>query len=150
MTTNAFASPSRLWRVSFTDATKPELGGTFEMLLDGTEGQRMFDNIMVDQLGHVYLQEDVGGNAHLGQVWRDDVASDALTVIAQADPTLFAPALASPTFITNDEEASGIIDASDLLGPGWILLTVQALAAAALAELVEGGQLLAIYDPGAL
>jgi hypothetical protein len=149
VTTNAFASPSRLWRVSFKDATKPELGGTFEMLLDGTEGQRMFDNITVDQVGHVYLVEDVGGNNHLGKVWRYDIASDALTVIAQADPTLFDNTLSSPTFMTIDEEATGIIDAADLLGPGWLLTAMQVHRASTDAELVEGGQLLAIYDPEA-
>jgi hypothetical protein len=44
VTTASFSAPSRLWRVSFVDATRPDLGGQIEMLLDGSEGQRMFDN----------------------------------------------------------------------------------------------------------
>ena len=147
VTTNAFSAPSRLWRVSFQDVTKPELGGTIEMLLDGSEGHRMLDNMMVDTLGRVYLTEDVGGNNHLGKVWRYDIASDTLAVVAAADPTLFDNTLSSPTFITIDEEATGIIDASHILGPGWILTAMQVHRASSDAELVEGGQLLAIYDP---
>jgi hypothetical protein len=147
VTTNAFASPSRLWRVSFKDATRPELGGTFEMLLDGTEGQRMFDNLTIDRLGHVYLQEDPGGNVHLATIWRYDIATDTLVAIAKADPTLFDPT--SATFVTNDEEVSGIVDASDLIGPGWFLFNLQVHKSAGDAELIEGGQLLAIYDPEA-
>jgi hypothetical protein len=51
-------------------------------------------------------------------------------------------------FLTQDEESSGIIDASDILGEGWFLLDVQAHYSLA-GELVEGGQLLALhYPPG--
>jgi len=49
---------------------------------------------------------------------------------------------------TQDEESSGIIDASDILGRGWFLLDVQAHKLSADPELVEGGQLLALFvDP---
>src|SRR5262249_4729217 len=44
------ASPtghSKLWELDFVDAKDPSLGGTVKMLLDGTEGQKMFDNISV-------------------------------------------------------------------------------------------------------
>lgn len=150
VTTNAFTAPSRLWRARFVDAQRPELGGTFEMLLDGTEGGKMYDNMTLDKFGHVYLQEDVGGNIHLGRVLRYDIASDTLTEVLKADPTLFDNTIASPTFLTTDEEASGIIDASDIIGPGWFLSTMQAHKANADAELVEGGQLFAFYDPASI
>jgi hypothetical protein len=117
------------------------------MLLDGTEGQRMFDNLTIDHLGHIYLQEDPGGNAHLATIWRYDIATDAMTSIAKTDPTLFDPT--SATFVTNDEEVSGIIDASDLIGPGWFLANLQVHKSVGDAELIEGGQLMAIYDPEA-
>ena len=52
-------------------------------------------------------------------------------------------------FLTQDEEASGVIDASDLLGDGWFLVDVQAHYATD-AELVEGGQYLALFDPATL
>jgi hypothetical protein len=144
VTTAAFAAPSRLWRLSFVDASRPTLGGNISMLLDGTEGQHMFDNITVDLAGHVYLQEDVGGNDHIGKIWRYDIGTDTLVMVAQHNPAFFQPG--SATFLTNDEEASGIIDASDILGPGWFLEDVQAHFTIA-GELVQGGQLLAMYDP---
>jgi hypothetical protein len=52
---------------------------------------------------------------------------------------------------TRDEESSGIIDVSDILGAGWYLLTVQAphtfVDPELAAELVAGGQLLALHVP---
>jgi hypothetical protein len=92
------------------------------------------------------LQEDPGGQAHLAKIWRYDIATDVLTLVAQHNPVFFDPASAS--FLTNDEESSGIIDASNLLGPGWFLLDVQAHYGIS-GELVQGGQLLAMFDPAA-
>ncbi len=139
-TTNAFNSPSRLWKVVFDDATKPELGGTITAVLDGTEGQRMLDNVTVDERGQVLLQEDIGGQDQLGKVWLYDTRADALTEIAQHDPARFTPGAAG--FLTRDEESSGIIPAP-FLGKGWYLLDVQAHYALG-GERVEGGQVLAM------
>jgi hypothetical protein len=147
VTTNAFTAPSRLWRLHFTDINNPAAGGTIDMLMDGTEGQKMFDNLTVDKKGHVYLTEDVGNNAHIGKIWRYTIATDTAVIIAQHNLDLFTPG--APKFLTQDEEASGIIDASDVIGPGWLLVDVQAHYATE-PELVEGGQLLAIYDPAGL
>ncbi len=144
VTTNGFTAPSRLWRLRFADLANPTAGGTIAMVLDGSEGQRMLDNLTIDGAGHVYLQEDVGNNAHLGKIWRYDIATDVLTLIAQHDPLRFVKG--APLFLTEDEEASGIIDATSILGPGWFLLDVQAHYATD-AETVQGGQLLAMYDP---
>src|SRR5207253_2360109 len=115
--------------------------------LDGSEGQKMFDNITVDPRGHVLLCEDVGANDHIGRVFRYDIASDSLTPILQHDPERFAPGAVN--FLTRDEEASGVVDATDILGAGWFLIDTQAHYGQD-AELVEGGQFMAIYDPGSL
>ena len=144
VTTNAFSAPSRLWRARFSDIGNPAAGGTLDMLLDGTEGQKMLDNLAVDKKGHVMLVEDVGGNAHIGKVWRYDIATDALTLVAQHNLDLFTQG--APAFLTIDEEASGIIDASDILGAGWFLVDVQAHYSIP-GELAEGGQYLALFDP---
>jgi hypothetical protein len=146
VTTNSFSAPSRLWRARFTDINNPAAGGTLDMLLDGTEGQKMFDNIAVDKKGHVLLQEDPGNNAHIAKVWRYDVATDALTLIAQHNLDLFTQG--APAFLTQDEESSGIIDASDILGSGWFLVAAQAHYTIS-GELAEGGQYLALFDPAA-
>jgi hypothetical protein len=56
--------------------------------------------------------------------------------------------LNNSSFITNDEESSGLIDAEHILGKGWFLLDVQVHKASLDPELVEDGQLLAMYvDP---
>ena len=144
VTTASFSTASRLWRLHFTDISNPALGGTIDMLLDGTEGQKMFDNITVDRSGHVILQEDVGNNVRLGKVWRYDIANDTLTELGQHDPQRFLSG--GSMFLTQDEESSGVIDAAGVLGPGWYLLDVQAHYATD-AETVQGGQLLAMYAP---
>lgn len=129
----------------FDDLSNPTAGGTVTALLDGTEGQQMFDNICIDSHGRILLQEDIGNNALLGKVWMYDTASGSLGVIAQHDANRFASGAAN--FLTVDEEASGIIDAKDILGDGWFLLDTQAHYTIA-GELVEGGQLMAMYvDP---
>jgi hypothetical protein len=138
---------SRLYHLHFTDITHPELGGTIEALLDGTEAGNMFDNLTVNGRGQVLVQEDVGNQPHLGKIWLYDIATDTLTLVAQHDPARFGnlgvPATAP---FTQDEESSGIIDVSSILGEGWYLLDVQAHYAIA-GELVEGGQLLALHIP---
>jgi len=144
VTTASFTGASRLWRLRFGDLTNPAAGGTLDMLLTGGEGHKMLDNIAVDRSGHILLQEDVGNNAHLGKLWRYDIANGTLTQIAQHDPQRFMSG--APAFLTQDEESSGVIDMAGILGPGWYLLDVQAHYATD-AETVEGGQLLAVYDP---
>lgn len=138
---------TRLYRLHFTDIAHPELGGTITCLLDGTEAGNMFDNITVDKYSRVLLQEDVGGQAHNGKVWLYDIATDRLSQVARHDPARFGEigrAATSP--FNNDEESSGIIDVSDILGPGSYLLDVQAHYSIA-GELVEGGQLLKMTVP---
>jgi Bacterial Ig domain/PA14 domain/Secretion system C-terminal sorting domain/HYR domain/Bacterial protein of unknown function (DUF839) len=146
-TTNAFNGPSRLWRLRFDDILNPELGGTIEAVLNGTEGQQMLDNITIDKLGNILLVEDVGNNAHIGKTWQYKIATDEFTPIAYHDSTRFL--IGGANFLTQDEEASGILDVSEILGPGMYLVDVQAhfAPAANTTEVVEGGQLLAMYNP---
>jgi Bacterial protein of unknown function (DUF839) len=137
---------SRLWRLNLNSPTSPT-GGTIDLLLDGTEAQNMFDNLTHDGLGHLILQEDPGNQGHLAKVWQYDIATDTLTLLLKHDPARFGevgvPATAP---FSQDEESSGVIPAFDILGPGWFLLDVQAHYNAG-TTLVEGGQLLAFYNP---
>ena len=105
----------------------------------------MMDNMTVSKRGSIYLQEDVGGNPHIGKIWRYGIATGSLEIIAQHDPARFTPG--APGFLTIDEESSGIIPMGDILGEGWYLLDVQAHYNANDAELVEGGQLLGLHFP---
>jgi hypothetical protein len=138
---------SRLYRLRFSDISQPELGGTIEAVLDGTEAGNMFDNMTINRRGHVLLQEDVGNQEHLGKIWQYDIATGALTEVARHDPERFGDIGVPATAPYNqDEESSGIIDVSSILGEGWYLLDVQAHYPIA-GELVEGGQLLALHIP---
>jgi Ca2+-binding RTX toxin-like protein len=133
---------SRLYRLRFTDITNPEAGGTIECLLDGTEAGNMFDNMTMDRHGRVWLQEDVGNQQHNSKVWLYDVASGDLVQIAKHDTARFGDVGVPATGPFNlDEESSGIIDVSQILGEGKYLAVVQAHYNPGNAELVEGGQL---------
>jgi hypothetical protein len=135
---------SRLWRLTFSDVNNPAAGGTIDMLLDGTEGQEMLDNITVNGRGQVLAQEDVGENPRLGKIWIYDPPTDTLTELAAHDPARFAAGGAK--FKTEDEESSGIIWAP-FLGESMYLLDVQSHLPSADPELVEDGQYLALHVP---
>ena len=146
VTTNNFSSPSKLWKVVFTDINNPELGGTITSVLDGSEGQKMLDNMTVDNYGHVLLQEDPGNQSHIAKIHQYTIATDAFVTIAEHDANRFISG--APNFLTQDEEASGIIDAT-FLGTGNFLMVDQAHYPQP-GQLVEGGQILALFNPSTL
>jgi hypothetical protein len=142
---------SRLWRLTFADITDPDRGGTIDLLVDGdtVNGTKvnMLDNISVDGTGRVLMQEDTGGAEHNAKIWQYDIATDTVTLVARHDPGRFGDiGIAATSPFNTDEESSGIVDAQSVLGPGWFLLTVMAHYPLS-GELVQGGQLLALYDP---
>jgi phosphodiesterase/alkaline phosphatase D-like protein len=159
--TPAQTGQTRLWRLTFDDITNPDLGGKIDLLIDGrvVDGRKvnMFDNITVNaQTGHVILLEDVGNAAHNGKVWDYDPATNALVMVAQHDPARFGDVgVAATAPFNNDEETSGVIDVSSILGPGTYLLDDQAHYLINSSspngfsnpnELVEGGQLLMLRE----
>jgi hypothetical protein len=145
------AGASRLWSLSFADDTYTN--GTLRMLIEGTgaaDGQ-MFDNLTVTADGKIILQEDPGSNPYLAKIWSYDIASGTLTQIATFDGTVFA----GPSPLTIDEESSGVIDISSIMGDGfqYFLFDAQVHTASGLGslagELVENGQLLLLTNnPG--
>jgi hypothetical protein len=142
--------PSRLWRLRFDDIERPEAGGEIELVLDsadpaGKPGFEMLDNIAIDRRGRILLQEDPGSSARRAKVWLYDTDSRRLVEVAAHDPKHFEPR--SGTVLTTHEESSGVIDAAAILGDGWFLATVQAHYDAGDPELVQGGQLVALYVP---
>jgi len=143
-TTNSFTAPSRLWKLTFTDINNPELGGTINAILDGTEGQKSLDNVTVSNDGtKIFLLEDVGNQAHIGKIWVYDIATDVLSLVAEHDSTRFLTGGAN--FLTQDEETSGIIDVSSILGTNTFLFVDQAHYTTGIStDVVEGGQLLTI------
>ena len=133
-----------LWRLRFEDVSDPSAGGTLELLLDGSEAPYLNkpDNMAIDRRGNLLIQEDPGNNAQLARIVAYDIHDGDRGVLAQFDPALFRSA--SPGFLTQDEESSGIIDAARLIAPGWFLFDAQVHKANADPAAVEYGQLLAL------
>jgi hypothetical protein len=146
VTTANFTGPTRLWKATFSDPSTPALGGTIEAVLDGTEGLHMLDNMTVaDKGGQLLLQEDPGNQKYLARVYSYNTRSDRVTPILEHDPARFITGAAG--FLTEDEESSGVIDVSSLLGQGRYLLTTQVHTAHPDPELVEYGQLQLVRVP---
>lgn len=158
-TVNGVSVPSRLYKGSFSDITNPLAGGSIDMVGQGNNAQSFaggitsatgattinsMDNIAVSRFGQVLIQEDVGNNARLGRLWLYDSVADSAVEVGISDSYFFTSGSAG--FLTQDEETSGIIDAWDILGAGWWLLDMQAHYALG-GELVEGGQLMAVFIP---
>ena len=147
-----------LWRIRFNDVSKPLSGATLELLLDGSESIYMSkpDNISVDSFGNVLIQEDPGNNAHLARIVSYRISDGKVGTIAQFKAQYFTSTGAS--FITQDEESSGIIDVttelrtskSDTASYYMFVAQIHATPAkarpdldpadATLAKAVEGGQ----------
>jgi hypothetical protein len=149
VTTASLTANCRLWRLRFDDIERPEQGGEIEILLRGGEGQGMLDNVTIDQHGRILMDEDPGNAGRVAKIWLYSIDSREFIQVAEHNPKFFDPTiLNNSAFITQDEESSGIIDAEDILGKGWFLLDVQAHKANPDTELVEYGQLLAMFvDP---
>jgi hypothetical protein len=151
---------SRLWAITFDDInninTAGGATGKIELLLNGTEGQDMFDNITVDDRGVITLNEDIGNSAHNGKMWTYDTNTGLFSMIFKHDPSKFGDLLAgvfsAPTAPFNtDKETSGVLDVTALFSDaawygngGRVLLTVDQahFSYASDAQLAEGGQLM--------
>ena len=109
-----------LWKLTFKDAQNPAAGADLEMLLNGGEVPYMSkpDNITVSHDGkYVLMQEDPGNNALLARIIAYRVSDSKLAVLGQFDSNKFLKG--GSEFMTEDEESSGIIDATEMLAkPG--------------------------------
>jgi hypothetical protein len=139
---------SRLWRLNFADITNPDLGGTIDLLIDGTEGVNMLDNLTIDNYGHVLMQEDNGNAEHNAKIWQYSIMGDSLKIIAKHDPARFGDiGIAASAPFNKDEESSGIIDMEEILGPGEFIFVDQSHATHPNSALVEYGQLIRLFNP---
>jgi hypothetical protein len=105
-----------LWKLTFKDAQNPAAGADLEMLLNGGEVPYLSkpDNITVSHDGkYVLIQEDPGNNPLLARIIAYRVSDSKLAVLGQFDSNKFLKG--GSEFMTEDEESSGIIDATKLL-----------------------------------
>ncbi len=106
-----------LWKLRLTDARNPALGGKITMLLDGSEAPYMNkpDNIEVDGYGNILIQEDPGNNAQIERMFAYRIADGKIAVVSQFNDKMFSKAAADASFITEDEEQSGVVNVTSLL-----------------------------------
>lgn len=161
VTTASFGSStaagiSRLWKLTFVDGANPALGGTAEVMYESPAfdpatapadqaGPRMMDNITVTPSGDVLIQEDPGNQPYVAGIWQYDPGTDRIRKVLVHDPARFG--VGGSSFITQDEESSGIIPLQDITGANNYLLDVQSHAPSSDPELVEDGQLLSVNIP---
>lgn len=149
---------ARLYKVSFAELSGGGVdytAGTISMALDsstltGTDGAtaRSFDNIVVTEDGLVLIQEDPGNNAYIAKTWLHNTKDGSTIQILESDRSRFVSGAAG--FLTQDEESSGIIEITSILGRNdgkrYFLADLQAHYGIA-GELVEGGQLYVVAVP---
>lgn len=148
--TTVGAQSARLYKISFNEAAGvvDYDNGSVSMVLDsssltGTDGAtaRSFDNITVDGLGRVVIQEDPGNNDYIAKTWIYDPATGTTSQVLESERSRFLTG--GTRFLTRDEESSGVIDITDILGKGdgfrYYMGNMQAHYGIA-GELVEGGQ----------
>lgn len=155
-----------LWKLTLNDVKNPAAGGKITMLLDGTEAPYLNkpDNIEVDGYGNIIIQEDPGNNPQLTRMFAYRISDGKIVVLNQFKEAMFSAAKADPSFITEDEETSGVLNVTKYFKKNskdkntyyvfvaQVHVTGDALlkarpditdpaAKAALAKAVEGGQI---------
>ena len=112
-----------LWKLTFADVAYPERGAQLELVLNGTEAPvnepsvklNKPDNMAFSHDGrYILVQEDPGGNDHISRVLALRLSDNKLVSVAEFNRNLFAPT-STNSYQTNDEESSGIFDATSFL-----------------------------------
>ena len=105
-----------LWKLKLKNVKNPAAGGTITMLLDGSEAPYLNkpDNIEVDGFGNILIQEDPGNNAQLSRIVAYRIADGKMKTIVQFKSGMFSSAAADASFITEDEETSGVLNVTSV------------------------------------
>lgn len=156
-TTDKIDGTSQLFRLIFDNIMQPEDGGAIDVALKARDiGAQMFDNLTMDGDGNLLVEEDPGDDPHMASIWQFDPASGKTAKVCTVAPEEFLDKN-SPEFLTQDEENSGIIEITHLLGNApwrqagqrYYLGVLQVHAPANNPELLENGQLYLMSGPSA-
>ena len=103
-----------------------------------------FDNVRVSDDGtQLFIQEDLDNDQTLSRILVWDLETDTYEEVAVFDSQIFYPGGAS--FLTQNEESSGIISLESILGPGFYAFSAQVHSRDGLSDpdtQVEHGQIL--------
>ena len=122
-TSGAGRDGGALWKLTFQDVANPMLGATLELVLTGAEAPvndsavkvNKLDNIGISANGqYALLQEDPGAHSQLSRLLAVRFSDKKLVSVARFSNDLFN-ADSVNTYLTNDEESSGVFDATSLL-----------------------------------
>ena len=117
-----------VWKLTYVNVNKPELGATLDLVLNGSEAPTNDSNIKINKLDNItisndgtvaFLQEDPGSNDHVARLLAVRLSDRKLVSVAAFDANMFGvdgSAANASAYMTNDEETSGIFDASKLFG----------------------------------
>jgi hypothetical protein len=144
---NAFASTNgRVWKLVL-DPSDPTHVLSLSILIEGDDNPvktlgeiHQPDNLETTAAGSLLVQEDPGSsqqfapgdtsaNATTARIWRSDLTTGALSVVAKVDQSADeGPTDVDAAAAGNQGawESSGIVDASSVFGAGAFLVTVQA------------------------
>jgi len=154
-TTDKIDGTSQLFQLTFDDIQSPEKGGTIKVVLNARDiGAQMFDNITVAGDGTLLIEEDPGDHAHMASIWHFDPQSGKAKKVLAVNEAAFKNKN-SGSFLTQDEENSGVIEVTDLVKHAswyvarhrYYLSALQIHAKSNDPELVEGGQLYLLEQP---
>jgi hypothetical protein len=126
------ATPARdggaVWKLTYVNVNKPELGATLDLVLNGSEAPsndatiqiNKPDNISISNDGTVaFIQEDPGANDHVSRLLAVRLSDNKLVSVAKFDADMFGVAGTAGNaskYMTNDEESSGVFDATKVFG----------------------------------
>jgi len=143
----------RIYRLDIDEQDPTKASLTF-LLDSATHGFANPDNLDVSKSTLVFAEDrEAPFRAQYGRVLAYDLNDETLTAVARVDPT--------PSLLPGSWEATGVVDASKLLGKDWWLVNVQAHGQSAPQPGVtlpatqptpntatgEDGQLLGLYIP---
>ena len=122
-TSGAGRDGGALWKLTFADVADPMAGATLELVLTGAEAPandplvklNKIDNIGISADGqYALIQEDPGAHNQLSRMLAVRFADKKLVSVARFSNELFNPDSVT-TYMTNDEESSGVFDATAFL-----------------------------------